>query len=478
MTISPLVQPKAGMPPPPSLRVLVLGSDLHYPGITSYAWSGLPCQLNVTDYDVVILNLVSFLEQQADAGIRPERLPPWQQLARLLFSASSEIICIGIPDMDTGNRLYSSMTWWMPVMPEFVLHGGEVMQQVKDDYAYYFDQVRRWFFYVTPKFRAHFLGLEKYLRVIHPELNHLQVGMGAIASTRLQQPIGFKLMFRARQGDRQRSLSNQAKRRSPQPNGKATPTITSGTAIWLPPPTEISTDDAIRLIVQHRYQRSIRRPVPDWATAYQLPEQVTIAAKLQQQQQAIAKMTAELAQTQRQLAQAAELNRLIYESDATLLADVVADTLRQLGAGVNRQSAVGQSALRLVSLTGAEALVLVCTQPEAVQPNQVRHLDQEVRGQMMQHNWQGKGILIANPYHHQPPDQRLRPFSSACIRAAQQCGYCLLTTTQLFEAIAAYQRQELDAHLFWGRLFETQGICAMPTSEPQVVSSFSGHQTE
>jgi hypothetical protein len=444
-------------------RILVLGSALHTQSIDAFAWNDLPGYLNVGDYDVIILNLVSFLEQQSNLGIRAERLPTWQQIARLLFSPNSEVICIGLPGVDTNNSLYQSTTWWLPVTPEFVFNSGEVIRNVKPEFAYYFEHVRRWFFYATPSFKPHFMGLAGYLRVVHPWANNLQVSMGAIAHTRFNQPIAFKLIFRAGYVDRSRAL--------PARRGKdagVEPLLTSGVAVWLPPPTEISADEAISLILRERYRRSVDVATPEWAATYQLPQQQAIAAQVNHRQQEIERLQQEIALAQKQLEATTSLNRLLYEQNQEALTLIVCDALRELGAQVSdakieADSTVSRGIMSLTDPSGREGMLLVKTRAGELPLNDLRQLDQYVRDLMLNQNWRGKGILIANTYYTQPPEQRNEPFPSNCIRAAQQLfGYCLVTTTQLFQAIATHQHHELDSREFWNAIFEVNGVCPLP----------------
>ena len=41
-------------------KILVLGSNQHSKIVTSYLWQYLPPDLNVADFDVVIINLIPF----------------------------------------------------------------------------------------------------------------------------------------------------------------------------------------------------------------------------------------------------------------------------------------------------------------------------------------------------------------------------------------------------------------------------------
>lgn len=443
-------------------RILVLGSALHTQSVDAFAWNDLPGYLNVGDYDVIILNLVSFVEQQSSFGIRAERLPTWQQIARLLFSPNSEVVCIGLPGADANNSLYQSTTWWLPVTPEFVFNSGEVIRNVKPEFAYYFEYVRRWFFYATPSFKSHFMGLAGYLRVVHPWANNLQVGMGAIAHTRFNQAIAFKLIFRAGYVDRSRAL--------PASRGKdagVEPLLTSGVAVWLPPPTEISADEAISLVLRERYKRAVEVATPEWAAVYQLPQQQAIAAQVNQHQQEIERLQQEIALAQKRFEATTSLNRLLYEQNQEALTLIVCDALQQLGAQVSDAngsgSMISSGIMRLTDPSGREGMLLVKTRAGELLLSDLRQLDQYVRDLMLNQNWRGKGILIANTQYSQPPNQRNEPFPPNCIRAAQQLfGYCLMTTTQLFQAIATHQRTELDSREFWNAIFEVNGVCPLP----------------
>lgn len=463
----------ATSPPTPSRqqgskRILVLGSVAQTGQVTAYAWDQLPAQINVADFDSVILNLASFLEQQATTGIRPERLPSWQQLARLLFSSGSEVICIGLPTIDTANSLYESTTWWLPVMPDFVLESGESIRAVKPEFAYYFEHVNQWFFYAVPKFKAHFLGLANYLRVVHPQANNLQVGMQAIASTRLQQPIAFKLVFRAVYANRSQALAAQTDAglavRSPT---QVKPLMTSGLAIWLPPPTEITVEEAVDLILRERYGVGPeQQAIPPWAEVYQLPQQQAIALKIAQHQQTIQALLREIKLAQQQLESASYFSRLLYEQNQTALESIVIDALQALGGQIQRRhdAASPLACLELLDPARRPGVLLICVRQGAVKPDDLRQLDQAVRTLIFEQEWQGKGILIANAHCRVPPEARPAAFPENCLRAAQHFGYCLLTTPQLFAAIAAHQRGELDVTDFWQRLLDGSGECSLPAA--------------
>ena len=96
----------------------------------------------------------------------------------------------------------------------------------------------------------------------------------------------------------------------------------------------------------------------------------------------------------------------------------------------------------------------------------VRQIDQWVRDAMFQEDWSGKGILIANLDLSNSPQQRGPIFPPNCVTKARIADICLLPTTQLFEALCAYQRNELDLQNFWDTIHGTKGVCPLPEPLP------------
>src|SRR4051794_1598771 len=78
-------------------RYLVLGSEGHGRTVKSYRWDKLPADLNVADYDVVVLNYAAFENEDLAKGFPIDRLPSVESMTRLLFSPNAEIVAIGDP---------------------------------------------------------------------------------------------------------------------------------------------------------------------------------------------------------------------------------------------------------------------------------------------------------------------------------------------------------------------------------------------
>ena len=95
----------------------------------------------------------------------------------------------------------------------------------------------------------------------------------------------------------------------------------------------------------------------------------------------------------------------------------------------------------------------------------VRQLNQWVQDALVEGNQSHKGILIANLHLDRPPGHRGEVFPNNCIQAAQRTDICLMTTTQLFNALVSHYRNELDIASFWDTLSGTNGVCLLPELE-------------
>jgi hypothetical protein len=280
--------------------------------------------------------------------------------------------------------------------------------------------------------------------------------MRALAQTRFQKPIAFYLQFQATQESKS-YLSSES---------LVDILRESGCVIWLPPPTEISSYDAINLILQKRYGLQLEQAPPDWVEVYKLPEQIPIEEEISHHEQEIQRLKKELVTAQQRLQNASRFRKLLYEQGVEGLEPVVRDALRELGATVsdpplkeNREDG------RLTAPAGQIGMLEIKGRTKSLSLDDVRQLDQWVRDALFQENLESKGILIANMYCGHPPELRNNPFPPNCVDRAKRANLCLITTTQLFRALCSYQREELDVAEFWNIVFNTDGVCPLPELE-------------
>jgi hypothetical protein len=429
-------------------RILVLGSANHTRLVNAYEWDNLPANLNVSDFDTLILNFAPFQDKDYPKGLNMKLMPSWRQFARLIFSKGSEVIAIGSPNFIVGGNPYLRSTWWLPIEPAFVYEMGEDIREVKADFAYYFALVRRWSFYLEGINEIGGAFEEDYLALGAPGANSIRTVISNLAETRFHRAIGFQLYFDTYRV-RSSSASGQVKM--------------SGNVYWLPEPTETSVVEGIDLILRERYSLRFEKVPPKWVETFQLPNQLPIIKEIREKEAAIAELTRQLETERRKLALVSRFSKLLYEQGEDILEPIVRDALRDLGASVEDPKQRGREDGRLVDPFGRQGMLEIKGRSGNLRLSDVRELDNWVRDAIAHETWNSKGLLIVNLQCDEDPRKRRNFVPANCAEAAKTFDISILTTTQVFHALVSDQKGELDRKVFWERVFAARGICDLPS---------------
>jgi hypothetical protein len=207
-----MTQPQPTEPTPTEKRILVLGSAPHGRQVTAYAWDELPADLNVADYDVVILNFVPLRDQEFASKVNQQkRFPDRDKFSLLLFRPGSEIIVIDepVPGFARG---------WLPILPKFEYNAGHEVVLKDTHFEYYFRHVRRWSYHLAVESLYQVKLDDKQdeavascLKMIGPEMNALELRTSSVAETGYQRQIASKLRFQAKKAVRQFRKNNDPK---------------------------------------------------------------------------------------------------------------------------------------------------------------------------------------------------------------------------------------------------------------------------
>jgi hypothetical protein len=443
-------------------RILVLGSAPHTRQVEAYSWYELPTNLNVADYDVVVLNLVPLLDSQVASEVNWDVLPSSIDFLPLFFAKESEVVAIGIlGEISVGNTV-QPFGWWCPVLPVSRIKTGKEIRAIAPEFEYYFKHVKRWHFYASSdlRMRVH----PNILRYTDLPFDNLGAEMYSLAETRAHQAVAFELKLQGVCETPQKLTAHNIF----EPVLVERELIAeSGRIIWLPPTTEISPYDAVNLLLQERYGLQLEQFSPDWVESYKLPAQIPIEAEIKQHIEEIHRIEAAMAAAQQKLQQAVYFRKLLYEQGVDGLEPVVRDALRELGAQVDDPSPKeNREDGRLIDPKGRKGMLEIKGRTKSIKLEDVRQLDQWVRDALLLENWESKGILIGNAYCGKPPEQRDLPFPTNCNDAAKVINQCLLTTTQLFNALCLNQNDKLDVADFWDAIFQADGLCSLPELDP------------
>jgi hypothetical protein len=427
-------------------KILVLGSDSHGSQVTAYKWDALPADLNVADYDVVILNFEPFMKAQfVDVAHRPaiqwDGFPGPRDFANLLFSDGSEVIVIGTIG---GNSFLENpprtITWWLPFYPEFTMVSGNVFTVSDTDFGFYFEHVKHWKFYVIDS--AHQAeGHAEYLAALRHKGAPIECRITPIAVTRNQQFISFALQFAIQ--------------------GKASSKI-----YWLPLTTSIPLEDAVNLILKDRFGLSQTSSEPVWALSYVLPRQIPVEKKIAKLEAQRNRVEQDLAKTNAELPRVTYFRQLLYEQHDAL-EDVVEAALRELRGVVSKGQAPEKEDRRLKDPKGRDYIVEIKGRTKPLQGIDVTQLYKWVGEAVAEDpEWEGKPLLVANMQCNLPLEERTDRFPDSAVKTAKRFNQCILPTTQLFQAIVDHQNKILDYKEFWDTLNSTIGVTALREPDP------------
>lgn len=229
----------------------------------AYQWIDLPSELNVADFDTVILNFAAFEDEAVRRTVPLDRLPPIQQFMRLLFSPDSFVIAIGDPrcefGSDDGDGSSREATWWLPVDLPVHDESGEVISNIDAGWAFWFEHVRgfRWHFGKSPRPSENAAKYRNALRAI-PAGARIAANWEPLAETRYEAPVGVELTLSALTGETGRTVVVAAQ---------------SNAIPWLPPSTQLDQHEAIELLLLNIGVR-VEAARPGWLSAYRLPRQM------------------------------------------------------------------------------------------------------------------------------------------------------------------------------------------------------------
>jgi len=424
-------------------KILILGSNPPTRMVTSYRWESIPSTLNVADFDTVILNFEPFRFPEIARSINIDAVPSFEHFARLIFSPASQIIAIGNPFFRLGSNPYLDSTWWLPLRPRFLDETGDTVELKSPEHSSYFEHVATWNFCLSgweavdrPFFSAYMqeAGLAR--------ADKIRPRVYSIAENRYGRAIGFTIKFEA-MSERGGHIGD------------------SGYIEWLPPTTDISVDEAIELILRDRFGIIKEDVAPSWLIDYVLPAEVPINQQIDQLESELGSLGENLNRARINLREASRFKRMLYETGEEALEPVVLDALEVLGAEIELPKVKGKEDGRIIDPSDRLGTLEIKGRLGPLRIGDVRQAHQWVADRIAYEETESKGILIANLNRDKSPSGRGEVFPSNCVKAAKNFEICLLTTTQLLNAIIMHQEGRLKISEFWDSILGARGICEL-----------------
>ena len=153
---------------------------------------------------------------------------------------------------------------------------------------------------------------------------------------------------------------------------------------------------------------------------------------------------------------------ILHES-GTPLETLVHDVLSELGATGQNHEDVGTHDGEFLTPNGTKIVIEVKGVRGALKLEHSRQLTDWVsRSAFVSEDAepeQLKGLLIGNAFNATPLDERVDDaFTVACVLHARREGHCLITTTQLLDALRELQGGTFDSARWWGAVENASGL--------------------
>jgi len=406
------------------LKILVIGSKGHPREIQCYNWTEIGKVPNIADQDVVIINMTSLTESILEKIISSvsEAYFKRDYFVKLLASGG-QIFVIAVPTarVRIGNITYDNY-WWNPFTLDFEREEGYTIENVNNEFQRYFNNVKYWNF--TMDFDKSAGIVKDIISSFSNEVIH------KLAQTRYRAPLGIQLLL-----------------------------PTGARFCFLPPPTEISTNTAIDIILEDFFRiKTSEMPEPDWVKEMKVPGEQEIKKRIEKSLDRIKIEKKKIEKSKQEMQSITKFRKLLYTEDEEL-EQIVRATFRELGAKVIEPKEKNKEDGWIETKFGKAVLEIKKAAKSASRVH-TRQLDNWV-GNCIANGEKCKGMLVINHYGDKSLKERKEPFPSDVRDHAKKARpgspFCLLTTVELFRAFCAFKEGKVLADGIFKKIFEADG---------------------
>jgi hypothetical protein len=437
---------------------------------------------NIADFDVVIMDLASLYSDVKNNKIKLDNLSyPNKEAVRNLVVSGGELIVISypathltqevprrhkagesafdaarvlaIPPMPGGahtthlaQSVYprDNLYWWspIPIKNHLELPGSSITIEDTRFREYIEQGIKKWSYY---------LELDEWQDEItligDIERSWLEYNMEPIALNRYGRPIAASFSITLKTG------------KFFEERGDVAPT--SGPVTVLPPPTEFTIEEAIRLILSKLYGVALESMQPEWLRNYKVPGEDDLERGIRSSEQRIEEEKKKIEQKTKRLKDLTKFKKLLTEN-GDVLEEIVWETLEELGAIVKRPDEPNKEDGWFTDYKGRKAVLEIKGKNgrQSIATKDVRELGNWVLNGLAKGE-DYKGILFGNPFREESPEKRREPFPPDVSEFAEKSHQCIVTTAQLFEAFKRVKAGEMGAEAIFDKLMETNGVCKL-----------------
>lgn len=438
---------------------LLTNTDLQHKAekfrVNCFSWSKLDESDSLSDYDTIVLDLVSCTKVGVRWHIFEKILNPFT--FRDILIGGGRIIILGNPVFEhqsvAAKRRVAFLNW-TGMRYDWTLQSGdtciEASDQIPEGIATYMSYVDQWSFSLrTCEPYANYLKMLVEAIGEDPETCRIRLHFEEYYKNRYNCSLAYAIYFvveRATSTDSDKPAYEEIRRMGP--------------LIFLPE-TTASKDQISSIILRDICQASTGLPEPGWA------DSITVAGQDQLEVELIdAKRQAEMANERLLLLkehrqELRQYLRLLYDTGSAL-GQIVRRTLVELGAIVqdpeSDREGDGWIHFDMGSQT-CEGILKICgTTASRFDEKELTQLDEWVSKGISQEQKRYKGIFIGNQSIDLNPEARQFPFTHSFKENARLRGIVALTTEDLYRIYLLSLEERLKPEMLWSELFGTDGV--------------------
>ncbi len=393
-------------------RVLVVGARPSQ-AVVSLTWEQFrDSEANIADYSVVVLVLDSYDLPGADINFVASALS--QRYDRFMAGPQTELVIVG------WNPRVGKLISGLGLGLAFEAETGDYITNPEPEFATYLGLVDRYSFLIR------------------------------LAESRVSASASPLLMAAGRDM-----------------LGVAYEATNSSRVVILPGPTKRSLDEGIEVLLSENYGiKHGPTPEPEWLSEITLPEEEGLRTELDQVVAELEPLSMRKSEIGASLAVTRRPLGILYETGEPL-ETLVRDVLLGLGATGQDHEDVGSHDGEFLTPNGTKIVIEVKGVSGSLKLEHSRQLTDWVStAAFVAEDAEPepvKGLLIGNAFKATPLDERAADdFTVACVVHAQREGHCLITTTQLLDALREVQERTFDPAGWWEAVENTSGLFELP----------------
>jgi len=425
-------------------KILVIGSKGHKLANRCVLWKEIFPYLG--DYDLIIINLQSLSGSILDSI--SEKLEEMRADINEIVWANTEVVCITAPPKISGGFLSGlplrSNYHWCPIYPFFEQRKGESFEEERSGY---FKFVNQW---------THFLRnfSSNPYRVQRREEFNFKIK--SLLKNKARKHLAFELFFiewnlgAPRYGRREKKDF-----------------ITSNSILFLPPPTEISIEEAVDFLLKDArgVSETEKYTLPEWANNVEIQNERLIKKAVEEKTELLKKAQKDIKGLQEKLSPILKYKLLLTEGGEGMagdrLEDIVEESLRLIGIQVKPGPKKKEDRIITDPETAEKIPLEITGCVKSIPERKLNQLIGRLTDKRRPQEIKCRGVLVGNHYKDVPLNNRLKgrkaPFESDVIKKAEIFDVCLLPTIELFKAVNVKLKNG-DVSEFAKKIFNQKGV--------------------